>query len=395
MHADTKKYNAALAPADRKTCELLAKEIDRALPDAENKVWHAHPVWFLDGNPIVGYSRLKDGVRLLFWSGQSFAQKGLRKEGSFKAAEARYASAGEVDTEKLGRWLAEARGVQWDYKNIVRRKGRLVRLNVEAPASTSKKKASPAPRGVKAGKGSDWREKTLARVRALVLEAVPGVVEEVKWRKPSNPAGVPVWSSNGMICTGEAYKAAVKLTFAKGAALPDPKGLFNAGLDGGTRRAIDLREGDALDEKAFKALVRAAAALNAPASRGPAPRAASREGGTPGHRIFATSVASVYPHYVAKAERNGRTKAEVDRILCWLTGYSEEELGGQLAKGTDFETFFAEAPAFHPNSALVTGVVCGVRVEEVEDPLMRKIRQLDKLVDELAKGRAMEKILRA
>lgn len=112
------------------------------------------------------------------------------------------------------------------------------------------------------------------------------------------------------------------------------------------------------------------------------------------HRVFRMSVASVYPHYVAKAERKGRTKAEVDGIFCWLTGYSEEQLRQQLEKGTDFETFFAEAPAFHPNAALITGVVCGVRVEEIEDPLMRKIRQLDKLIDELARGRAMEKILR-
>jgi len=380
MHADTKAYNAALAPGERKICQLLAKEIDRALPDAENKVWHAHPVWFLDGNPIVGYSKLKDGVRLLFWSGQSFAEKGLRKEGSFRAAEARYTAAGEVDVEKLRRWLAQARVVQWDYKNIVRRKGRLERLEVEA--------------------GTNWRERALARVRARILEAVPGVVEEVKWRKPSNPAGVPVWSSDGMICTGETNKSAVKLTFARGAELPDPKGLFNASLDGGTRRAIDLHEGDALDEKAFKTLVRTAAALNASTARGegaraPASRAASRGDATAGHRIFRTSVASVYPHYVAKAERNGRTKAEVDRIICWLTGYSGKELERQLAEKADFETFFAEAPALHPNSALITGVVCGVRVEEVEDPLMRKLRQLDKLIDELARGRAMEKILRA
>ena len=114
----------------------------------------------------------------------------------------------------------------------------------------------------------------------------------------------------------------------------------------------------------------------------------------PGHRIFKTSVASVYPHYVSKAERKGRTKAEVDRIIRWLTGYSQEKLERQLREGADLETFFAEAPALHPNSALITGVVCGVRVEEVEDPLMKKIRWLDKLVDELARGRAMEKILR-
>ncbi len=267
MHADTRKYNAALSPADRKLCELLAKEIDRALPDAENRVWHAHPVWFLDGNPIVGYDKLKDGVRLLFWSGQSFAEKGLRKEGGFKAAGARFTSAGEVDAEKLRRWLAEARDVQWDYKNIVRRKGRLERLKAAAPATAPRKKSPPAQRSATPEEGTDWRARALARVRALVLEAVPGAVEDVKWRKPSNPAGVPVWSSDGMICTGETYRSAVKLTFAKGAALPDPTGLFNAGLDGGTRRAIDLREGDTLDEKAFKALVRAAAARNASAAR--------------------------------------------------------------------------------------------------------------------------------
>lgn len=113
------------------------------------------------------------------------------------------------------------------------------------------------------------------------------------------------------------------------------------------------------------------------------------------HRVFAMSFASVYPMYVQKAERKARTKDEVDRVICWLTGYDEEELREQLSRGSDLETFFAQAPAFHPNSALVTGVVCGVRVEEVEDPLMRKIRILDKLVDELAKGRPMEKILRA
>ena len=128
MHADTKQYNAAQAPADRAICELLAKEIDAHLPDAENKVWHAHPVWFLDGNPIVGYSKLKGCVRLLFWSGRSFESDGLKNEGKFQAAEARYTSADEVDTAQLARWLAEARDIQWDYKNIVRRKGRLERL---------------------------------------------------------------------------------------------------------------------------------------------------------------------------------------------------------------------------------------------------------------------------
>jgi hypothetical protein len=128
VHTDTKKYNQAQTPSDKAICRLLAEQIDRALPDAENKVWHAHPVWFLDGNPIVGYSKLKDCVRLLFWSGQSFKEKGLKKEGTFKAAEARYTVADQVDTQTLGRWLAEARDVQWDYKNLIRRKGKLERL---------------------------------------------------------------------------------------------------------------------------------------------------------------------------------------------------------------------------------------------------------------------------
>ena len=114
----------------------------------------------------------------------------------------------------------------------------------------------------------------------------------------------------------------------------------------------------------------------------------------PEHRIFSTEFSSVYPLYVQKAERKGRSQEEVDRIICWLTGYGEAELQQQLQKQVDFRTFFAEAPAINPNSALIKGVVCGVRVEEVEDPLMQKIRYLDKLIDELAKGKAMENILR-
>lgn len=113
-------------------------------------------------------------------------------------------------------------------------------------------------------KSKDWRGATLDRVRAMIAEACPHAVEERKWKKPSNPAGVPTWSRNGILCTGETYKDKVKLTFAKGASLADPAGLFNASLDAGTRRAIDIHEGDTLNEKAFKALIRAAAAANAP-----------------------------------------------------------------------------------------------------------------------------------
>lgn len=112
------------------------------------------------------------------------------------------------------------------------------------------------------------------------------------------------------------------------------------------------------------------------------------------HRIYTTSFASVYPLYVAKAENKGRTRAEVDQIISWLTGYSRNELQTQLEKQTDFETFFAQAPELNPSRALIKGVVCGVRVEDIEEPIMREIRYLDKLIDELARGKAMDKIQR-
>jgi len=114
----------------------------------------------------------------------------------------------------------------------------------------------------------------------------------------------------------------------------------------------------------------------------------------PNHQIFAIKFGKVYPLYVQKAERKNRTKEEVDQIICWLTGYNQAGLKQQIEQENDLETFFAQAPEIHPNSALIKGVVCGVRVEEIEDPLMKKIRYLDKLIDELAKGKTMEKILR-
>ena len=128
MHPDTAKYNRAVGSADRGICDLLAGEIDRSLLEAENQISHAHPVWFIDGNPVVGYSKMKDCVRLLFWSGQSFDEDALKKEGKFKAAEIRYTSPEQVNRDDLKRWLAKAREIQWDYKSIVRRKGRLERL---------------------------------------------------------------------------------------------------------------------------------------------------------------------------------------------------------------------------------------------------------------------------
>ena len=114
-----------------------------------------------------------------------------------------------------------------------------------------------------------------------------------------------------------------------------------------------------------------------------------------GHRIFTTSFASVYPLYIAKVERKGRTKAEVDQVILWYTGYTPEQFEALLADKTDFETFFTRAPALNPARTTITGLICGIRVEDIEDPLMREVRYLDKLIDELAKGKKMEKILRA
>ena len=128
MNPDIQAYNDAQPAEARGVCHLLAAQIAAALPEAENKIWHGHPVWFLDGNPVAGYSKLKDAVRLLFWSGQSFEEEQLQAEGKFKAAEIRYTAADQVAVTDLKRWLEKARKIQWDYKNLVKRKGILERL---------------------------------------------------------------------------------------------------------------------------------------------------------------------------------------------------------------------------------------------------------------------------
>lgn len=128
MNADIQEYNNAQTNQDKEICDLLASEINTNLPNAENKVWHAHPVWFIDGNPIVGYSKLKGAVRLLFWSGQSFDEEKLTDEGSFKAAEFRITATDQINREDLKRWLTKAEEIQWDYKNLIKRKGVLERL---------------------------------------------------------------------------------------------------------------------------------------------------------------------------------------------------------------------------------------------------------------------------
>jgi hypothetical protein len=128
MHKDIKAYNDAQPDEEREICKILSREISNSLPMAESKIWHAHPVWFLDGNPVAGYNKLKESIRLLFWSGQSFDEEALQKEGNFKAAEIRYTSAQQINKDDLKRWLEKCRLMQWDYKNIVKRKGVLERL---------------------------------------------------------------------------------------------------------------------------------------------------------------------------------------------------------------------------------------------------------------------------
>jgi hypothetical protein len=128
MNPDIQNYNNSQVISDKTICDLLARQIDQYLPEAENKIWHAHPVWFLDGNPIVGYSKLKNSVRLLFWSGQTFEESNLQNEGKFKAAEIRYTAVDELNEVDIQRWLKKSREIQWDYKNIVKRRGVLLRL---------------------------------------------------------------------------------------------------------------------------------------------------------------------------------------------------------------------------------------------------------------------------
>src|ERR1051326_1946832 len=127
VNKDIQVYNKSLLLVDNKICTVLSQVISNSLPEAENKIWHGHPVWFLDGNPVVGYSKLKNCIRLLFWSGQSFDESGLQPEGTFKAAEVRYTSEKQVNTKALKRWLEKSKKIQWDYKNIVRHKGILER----------------------------------------------------------------------------------------------------------------------------------------------------------------------------------------------------------------------------------------------------------------------------
>ena len=256
MNSETQKYNNQQTPAERAVCDTLARAIDAQLKGAENKIWHRHPVWFIDGNPIVGYSKLKSGIRLMFWSGADFDEPGLQPgTGKFKDASATYTTVAEIDLKALKRWLTKSQKIQWDYKNIVKRKGKLVRLEATNSA--------------------------------------------------------PAKSSNN-----------------------------------------------------------------------------------PDARIANMSFGAVYPLYKAKVERKGRSQAELDAVISWLTKLDVKKIRQLAAQNITFKEFFSQAK-LNANAKLITGTICGVRVEEIKNPLTQKVRYLDKLVDELAKGRPLEKILRA
>jgi hypothetical protein len=251
------QYNEALEVSDQEICNLLAAEIDRGLPGAESKIWHAHPVWFLEGNPIVGYSKQKRGICLMFWSGADFDEAKLNVVGTkFKDASVFYNDASEIDKTALRRWFKKSQVIQWDYKNIVRRKGKLERLKI-------------------------------------------------------------VSQRQNMKSTSHHDDRLANMTFA-----------------------------------------------------------------------------SVYLHYVAKVEKKGRKKEELHQVIKWLTGYTEKRIEKIIRDNITFHQFYEHAK-LNPNARLITGMICGYRVEDIENPLTQQVRYLDKLVDELAKGRAMEKILRS
>lgn len=190
MNKDIQAYNQRQTTADKKICGLLAKIICQTLPNAENKIWHAHPVWFLDGNPIVGYSKLKNSIRLLFWSGQSFDEVALQHEGSFKAAEYRYTSVDQINTKDLKRWINKAEAIQWDYKNIVKRRGKLEPLKGLSSMKTSQKHS---PYGSKKFSSIDEYhasfpadvQKKLSEIRKTIAQAAPRSTEVISYNMPA------------------------------------------------------------------------------------------------------------------------------------------------------------------------------------------------------------------
>jgi hypothetical protein len=244
-NAPVRAYIAAMPGWKRAIGKELDALIVRTVPGVRKAVKWNSPFYGIDGRGwFLSFHVFTKYVKVTFFRGTSLRPP---PPGASKHRDVRYFDIREdgFDEAQMAGWVKQAASIPgWK-------------------PSEPAKPARPAP---KAGR-TDWRVETLARMRALILEADPGMTEERKWAKPTNPAGVPVWSHGGIVCTGETYKNVVKLTFARGAALPDPSHLFNASLEGNTRRAIDLHEGERIDARAFKALIKAAVAQNLAPSR--------------------------------------------------------------------------------------------------------------------------------
>ena len=262
--APVQAYIAAMPGWKRAIGRRLDALIVRTVPGVRKAVKWNSPLYGIDGQGVfLGFHTYTRYVKVTFFNGISL--RPVPPGGTGKEARWIDIHEGDLDEAQMTAWVKQAAALPgWvpGQPAIAPRKPRPAR----SKAGATRKRASL--RIDQPGRGAgDWREETLARIRALILAADPQITEERKWKKPSNPAGVPVWSRGGIVCTGEAYKDVVKLTFANGASLPDPSGLFNASLDGNTRRAIDIHEGETIDARAFKALVKAAVARNAAATK--------------------------------------------------------------------------------------------------------------------------------
>jgi len=242
--APVRAYLAAVPGWKRAVAKRLDALIVRTVPDVRKAVKWNSPMYGMDGQGLfLGFHTFTNYVKVTFFRGTSL--RPVPPGG--KGVDARWIDVREddLDEAQMADWVRQAAALPgW------------VPGRTETQEKTRVSKAKPKAKG-------DWRQETLARMRALIMEADPEMTEERKWIKPSNPAGVPLWSHDGMVCTGETYAKAVKLTFAYGASLPDPSHLFNSSLEGNTRRAIDIQEGETVDARAFKALGKAAVARNA------------------------------------------------------------------------------------------------------------------------------------
>ena len=252
--APVQAYIAAMPGWKRAVGRRLDALITRAVPDVRKAVKWNSPMYGMEGRGVfLGFHTFTNYVKVSFFRGTSL--RPVPPGGTGRDARWIDIHENDLDEARMTDWVTQAAALPgW-------MPGRFEKQEKRAMS-----KAKPKTRSAKAAAG-DWRQETLARMRTLILEADPAITEERKWIKPSNPAGVPVWSHHGMVCTGETYAKAVKLTFAQGAALKDPSRLFNASLDGNTRRAIDIQEGQSVDARAFKALVKAAVARNSAAAK--------------------------------------------------------------------------------------------------------------------------------